>query len=191
MNTWKIVLATLVIFAAGVVTGGLMVGYANRASMKQHRLLPRETANRRVENPKAAINPREATKLPRIPNTHPQWLRMDFLQRLDGELGLTEEQHRQIERIITEGQERNRQLWNRALPEMRREIQKTRELIRGVLEPQQIQRFEELMKQHPQRRAGESLPTDRRRPELRDQRLPPPPDSGPQPGRVPGPPPNP
>ena len=29
MNTWKVILATLVIFVAGVVTGGLLVSYGN------------------------------------------------------------------------------------------------------------------------------------------------------------------
>ena len=28
MNSWKVILATLVIFGAGVVTGGLLVSYA-------------------------------------------------------------------------------------------------------------------------------------------------------------------
>ena len=34
MNTWKVILATLVIFITGVVTGGLLVSYADRASQK-------------------------------------------------------------------------------------------------------------------------------------------------------------
>lgn len=35
MNTWKIVLATVVIFAAGVVTGGLLTGRVARISARQ------------------------------------------------------------------------------------------------------------------------------------------------------------
>lgn len=188
MNAWKIILATLVIFAAGVVTGGLVVGYANHTQPKVHRLALRDAANRRLENPQPAMNPREPALLPRVPNTVPQWLRMDFLQRLNGELQLTEEQHRQIEGIIKEGQERNQQLWKRALPEMRREIQATKDRIRGVLDPQQVRRFEELMKQHPPRRTGEPMPADRRRPDLRDQRRPLSPDSGAPQDRLPSPP---
>ena len=36
MNTWKVILATLVIFIAGVLTGGLLVGYSDRAQHKRH-----------------------------------------------------------------------------------------------------------------------------------------------------------
>ena len=32
MNTWKIILATLVIFVAGVLTGGLLVSYTDHTS---------------------------------------------------------------------------------------------------------------------------------------------------------------
>lgn len=31
MNSWKIILATVVIFGCGVVTGGLLVNYVERA----------------------------------------------------------------------------------------------------------------------------------------------------------------
>jgi hypothetical protein len=37
VNTWKIILATVVIFGAGVITGGLLVNHANHAKVKQLR----------------------------------------------------------------------------------------------------------------------------------------------------------
>jgi Spy/CpxP family protein refolding chaperone len=109
-------------------------------------------------------------------------LRMDFLQKLNREIQLTDEQRERIEEIIKEGQDRNRQLWNRVLPEIRREMQTTRERIRGVLEPEQVRRFEELMRQRSPRKGDEPLmQPDRRlrRPLLPREGLPP--DGAPQP----------
>ena len=175
MNTWKVIFASLVIFIAGVVTGGLLVSYADRAQQKHHRAGPRDAANRRFDGRQPATGPRdpglrESLALPKTPGAMPKMLRLDFLQSLDREIQLTEEQRGQIEKIISEGQERNRQLWNRVLPEMRREMQETRERIRAVLRPDQVKRYEELMKQtRPagQRRGDEPLIQPDRR--LRDQ----------------------
>ena len=152
MNTWKVILATLVIFIAGVVTGGLLVSYSDRAQQKQHRLCPREVTNRRPGTRQPVTNPhepglRQLSTLPKTPGAPPGMLRLDFLKNLDREIHLTDEQHGRIEKIISEGQERNRQLWNRVLPEMRREMQGTKQRIREVLQPEQVKRFEELMKQ--------------------------------------------
>jgi hypothetical protein len=190
VNTWKVILATLVIFAAGVVTGGLLVNYADRTRQKPHRAWTREAASRRVDGKPSAAGPRDpGAREPyaslRTPGGLPKVLRLDFLQNLDRELDLTVEQREQIEKIITDGQDRNRQLWNRVLPEMRREMQETRERIRAVLRPDQVRRFEELMKQRPARKAEESLLQPDRR--LRDPSRRPwsPPDGAPRPSPPP------
>jgi len=172
VNTWKVIFATLVIFIAGVVTGGLLVSYADRAQQKQHRVGSRDAAIRRLDGrqPAAGLRdsgPRESLASSKMPGAIPKILRLDFLQSLDREIRLTEDQRRRIEKIISEGQERNRQLWSRVQPDIRREIQETRERIRAVLRPDQVRRYEELMKQRPQRKADESLIQPDRR--LRDQ----------------------
>jgi Spy/CpxP family protein refolding chaperone len=190
VNTWKIIFATLVIFIAGVVTGGLLVGYSDRAQQKQHRLWSREFTTHRLENKQPAPvtrdpGPREPFTLPRISGSMPKGLRMDFLQNLDREIQLTDEQRARIETIITEGQERNKQLWSRVLPELRREMQTTKDRIRAVLNPEQVRRFEELMKQRPQRRLEDGSQPGMRPRDLRRQPLPPRdgplPEGGPQP----------
>jgi Spy/CpxP family protein refolding chaperone len=178
VNTWKVILATLVIFIAGVVTGGLLVSYSDRVQQKHHRLWPREATNHRQDSKQPVAAPREPGQ--RAPFSRqeflgavPQGLRLDFLQNLNREIQLTAEQRESIEKIITEGQERNKHLWNRVLPEMRREMQQTTERIRDVLTPEQVKRFEKLMKQSRpagQRKGDESMSPDRR---LRDQPRPP------------------
>jgi predicted transcriptional regulator len=188
VNTWKVILATLVIFVAGVVTGGLLVSYADRAQQKSRRFLPRD--NVRVPanvNPSPFGSPRDPRESPqRLPNPlqnrMPRGVSMEFLQKLDAEVRLTAEQRERIEKIIAEGQLRNKELWERVAPEMRREIAETQKHIREELTPEQRVRFEELMKQpRPpgQRKADESMPADRR---SRDQRRSVPPRDAPAPG---------
>ncbi len=177
MNTWKVIFATLVIFVAGVVTGGLLVSYSDRAQQKHHRFWLRELTSRWPDPKQPAAIPREAFSPPKLSSALPQGLRLDFLQNLNREIQLTDEQRSRIEKIITEGQERNKQLWNRVLPEMRREMQEAKERIRAVLTPEQVKRFEELMKQRPQRKGNEPMMQPDRR--LLDQpRRPLPPRAG-------------
>ena len=178
MNTWKVICATLVIFITGVVTGGLLVSYADRASQKKHSARPHEAARPLANNPNAssAANPREPRDPARLPNLIqnrlPRGLNLEFLQKLNAEVHLTAGQHERIEQIITDGQARNKELLERITPELRREMAETQKRIREILTPEQYARFEELMKQSRAvgRRANEELlppgnrPRDPRRP---------------------------
>jgi hypothetical protein len=162
VNTWKVILATLVIFAAGVVTGGLLVNYTDHAKPRPRpdwRPLPPETSSRVIEPGTG----REPIRPAGVPGAVPQFLRKEFLERLDREVNLTPEQRGRIEQIIREGQERNREIWERVSPELRKEIADTRKQIQAVLRPEQRARFDELMKR-PQRRAVEPGAPDRTRP---------------------------
>ena len=152
MNTWKVIFATLVIFVTGVVTGGLLVSYADRASQRSRSL--RQRAEGRVpgnnQNLPAMVIPRDpqSQRLPNlIQNRMPRGVSLEFLQKLDAEIHLTAGQHERIEQIITDGQLRNKEIWERISPELRREMAETQKHIREVLTPEQLVRFEELMKQ--------------------------------------------
>ena len=187
MNTWKVILATLVIFVAGVVTGGLLVSYADRAQQKNRRFLPRDNVRLPANaNPSAFGSPRDPRESQlRLPNPlqsrMPHGVGMEFLQKLDSEVRLTAEQHERIEKIIADGQLRNKELWERVAPEMRREMAETQKRIREELTPEQRVRFEELMKSRPvgQRKADETKQPEHR---SRDQRRPIPPRDAPGPG---------
>lgn len=187
MNTWKIILATLVIFIAGVVTGGLLVSYSDRAQQKHQRSWPREPTRYRIDNKQSAAGMRNQFPRPGFSGGMPKGLRMDFLERLGEEIHLTADQRTRIEKIIAEGQERNRQVWNRVLPEMRREIQATKERIRGVLTPEQVKRFEKLMRQpRPTGPRASEVPATQPNRRPRDlPRRPLPPREGPPPGTAP------
>ncbi len=162
MNVWKIVLATLVIFGAGVITGGLLVNYTSHDVPHQRDSDRREIPFRGGDFPGGVRD----LRLPNPNSPQAQVLQREFLQRLDHELRLTPEQRERIGRIIAEGQERNRQLWDGLAPQLRREMQETKEQIRAQLTPEQKVRYEELMKPRLPlpRRSGEAPPPERRRP---------------------------
>jgi len=129
MNSWKIILAAVVIFAAGVLTGGLLVNHVSRAHPGNHH------------------PPREPEDF--IPR--PELLKTNFVQRLDKAVHLTPEQSNEIEKIIAEGQQRNRELWKEVAPQFHPIFQEVHRRIREVLSPAQQKQFEELLKHTPHR----------------------------------------
>ncbi|MGH7967448.1 MAG: Spy/CpxP family protein refolding chaperone, partial [Limisphaerales bacterium] len=84
VNTWKVILATLVLFGAGVITGGLLV---------QH-----------------ALQPRSARPLhsPGVSRQSAWGMRYEFLRRMGRDLDLTPEQREKIDAILKESQEKTR-----------------------------------------------------------------------------------
>lgn len=185
-NTWKVVLATLVIFVAGILTGAILVRSSVRLGQQRSRTIfqpansqpypnrpivgqPAPTDNiRNPGNPAVGGNPPQGNN---PNNPFPQLLRREFVNVLDRELQLTPEQHGQIERIINEGQERISQARKSIEPETRRALQETRERIHNTLTPEQRAQFEHLMKQRIQRRLEDPGNSERR---PRDQRFQPP-----------------
>jgi Spy/CpxP family protein refolding chaperone len=141
VNSWKVILATLIIFGTGVVTGGLLVTYSHKALKPR----PKQAA---VTAAAAASFPQHVAgrdaKLP--PLTEPN--QKKFLDRLDRELKLAPAQRARIEIILREGQERTRDLW-------RAEMMVARQQIRAELTPDQQVHFQALLKQRAteQRRA--------------------------------------
>ena len=141
----------MVIFATGVITGGLLV--------------KNTTGPFRDGRPKKPVMA-PGTNQPPVTVTPPQMLRMEFLLRARNELNLTPEQHERIEKIIREGQEKSRKLWEGVAPEMRKELQSVHEKIRSELTPEQRRRFEQLLKTAPRSNNPENnlQPRDRLRP---------------------------
>ena len=167
MNFWKIILATVVIFGSGVITGGLLVGVSQRMAggpaaprIRQWRPPVTEVVN------------------PGNPGVQPAFdrRRMDFVLSVQRELDLSPEQRDRIEQIVREGQEHTREIMEQVSPQLRRETREVREQIRAVLTPEQRKRFEELLKQRG--------PEQRQMPARiqRDQRFPNAPRNPPPPG---------
>lgn len=92
MNSWKIILATVVIFGTGVLTGGLLVGHV----VHEHRPAPRQRS--------------------------PEMWRKEFIGHLDRALKLTPEQHAAISRIVAAGQKRNWEIWREEMARVHQRI---------------------------------------------------------------------
>jgi hypothetical protein len=143
MNSWKIILAIVVIFGAGLVTGGLL----------SHHLSSQPAA--RIETSIAEPGPRPAAdnhgpdRPPEVPLPRlAERLSKEFVRRLDKSLHLTLVQSNNIARIVAEGQERNHVIWTNVAPQMRKVMQDVNSQIRAELAPDQLKQFEELMKQY-------------------------------------------
>ena len=148
MNAWKIVCATLVIFIAGIVTGAMLVRFAQ--GPRQARVQRPMIENRAQPNFAHQGNPGLSNE-PRPPNPAGGLLSREFIQVLERQLRLTPEQREQVDTIMAAGQERVRELRSRIDPELRKELQQTREQIRAVLTPEQREQFEQMMKRSSRR----------------------------------------
>ncbi len=126
MNTWKVILATMVIFGTGVVTGGLLVRHSGMR-------VPRPARNPIMTRPAQPVSAGV--------------VRLDFLRRAGRELELTPEQHERVDKILKESQERTRKVM---APYVREELQRTKEEFREALTPEQRPRFDQLLKQQQQ-----------------------------------------
>ena len=134
MKVWKIILATLVIFAAGAVTGALF------------------TRNTR---------PAPAVTDQRDPLLFPIHVQDRFLVRMDKELDLTPEQRARIEKIFSESRERMKIMFDLIGPELKIELRVVHERVRTELNPEQREKFETLLKQRhrgPRGSKGDRLP---------------------------------
>lgn len=127
----------MVIFAAGVITGGVLV---------------RKTMLRPERNPQRL----QAAQRPPVTFT-PGSMRVEFLRRAQRELELTAGQHERIDDILKRSQERSRKIMEVIAPKLREEVQTTREEFREVLTPEQRVHFDKLWKQRPR----EQRPTAR------------------------------
>lgn len=127
MSIWKVILATLVIFSSGAITGVLV---SRSAAPAPEQAVPHATSTNR---------PSQRFGSDRI-------MRRDFIKRCGDELALTAEQTTNIEAILCASQQRTRELWEKVAPQMREEFHATQEQIHQVLTPEQQSQFDELMK---------------------------------------------
>ncbi len=122
MNAWKAIAVGVLIFCAGVLLGGL--------GMKMHL----ESTRAKTPRPNMATGPG-------------MFQRTDMMRRLNKDMNLTSEQHKQIEAILKDSQERMKKLWESIAPDARKEFEETKKQIKATLTSEQRKRYEELMRQ--------------------------------------------
>jgi hypothetical protein len=149
LNFWKIALATIVMFGAGVTTGGLLVSHVDRSNRNNHR--PPGTEFR---PPGLEHEPGRGMGMEFPRPRQPDLLNTNFVKDLNEALKLTPEQQSSIEKIIADGQERNHQIWTNNAEQMRGVVQDARRRVRLLLNDDQQKKFEEVMNQGPRRPQG-------------------------------------
>jgi hypothetical protein len=138
VNFWKVILATIVIYGAGVMTGSLLVNHVDYSPVKSsHR--PDAPAASGNSISKTNSQGQQAPKPARLP----EMLSRQFLQQLNEELRLAPDQHEAIQKIITDSQNL-----------MHKTMQDARLEIREQLTPEQRSKFDELVKRPPRRPAN-------------------------------------
>ena len=143
MNSWKIILAAVVIFGAGAIAGGLVAGH--RPFRHHHEMVnPAPDGHER----------REVPAPPLVANR----LNKQFLQQLDDKLQLTPEQKEKIGKMIAEGQERNHEIWTNVAPQLRAVIADVHRQIREQLTSEQREQFEELLRHPPRKNSSTNAP---------------------------------
>ena len=138
MNDWKIIFATVVIFGAGVISGGLLVDYVDVTHLKAVQPAP---VVQDAGNANPSVNSNRVSKSNNVNKTRlPEILSKQFVDRLEKELQLTLGQRADIERIIADEQDEMR----RAVQNVR---QDARQKIREKLTDSQLKCFDDLFKQ--------------------------------------------
>jgi hypothetical protein len=117
VKIWKVIFATIVIFAAGALTGGMFV-------------------KSRIVTP--------PTPKPPVP---PILSQQRFQEKLKKELQLAGDVTNRIDKIFSESNARIKIIWDLLGPEMQKERQEVAENIRALLTPAQREKFEQLLKQ--------------------------------------------
>jgi hypothetical protein len=130
VNSWKVILATVVIFGAGVLTGALITQYSINLNNPRH--------------PRAPLGFRPAEF------GSPGGMRLEFLRRIGRELDLSAVQQERIDRVLKESQERTRKLMEPVGPQLRQEVQRAKTEFRAVLTPVQQESFDQMLKQQQQ-----------------------------------------
>jgi cell division protein FtsN len=150
MNAWKVILATLVIFGAGMVTGSLYFGHGHSD------LLTDSSADAAIPTNALSMTgaPHQGARMIGPPGPLMPMLRKDYLKNLDRELQLTDAQREHIEKIISDGQDQTKALWDQIAPQIKVDCQETRKKIQAELTPEQTAKFEAIMKR--QHRAEEA-----------------------------------
>jgi Spy/CpxP family protein refolding chaperone len=128
VKIWKVILATIVIFVAGALVGGLLV---------------------------KTLTPPAPLPKPPVPGILSQ---QRFQERLKKELDLTADQTNRIDRIFSESKARIEILWGLIGPEVQKERQEVHDNIRAILTPEQGEKFEQLLKQSTHRTDGQRRP---------------------------------
>src|SRR5438105_3372768 len=125
----------MLIFCAGVVTGGLLV-------------------RTRVPAPIAPTAP-SIMGTPSLAPAPISPARQMFVQKVRRELNLTPEQSAQVDDIMRDSRKRMNKIYEPVMPEAREETHRVRQEIQAILTPEQKKKFNEVFKRKQRENAEE------------------------------------
>jgi Spy/CpxP family protein refolding chaperone len=97
----------------------------------------------------------------------PEFVQQRFLERMKTELKLSPEQSQRMEALFRETRVKMKNWWDIVGPEMQTELREVKEKTRAILNSEQREKFEQLLKDRrrsPGGPGGEKRPHDRRQP---------------------------
>jgi len=146
VNSWKIILATIVIFGVGVITGGLLVNHVNQTNAA-------DSSKTTLAANVPAVNVVSNQPPRREALVGMEQRRLEFMGKVSHELNLSPQQKTNIDTIIHDQQEQIKKIWEPVWesisPKLREQMTNAHEQIVAELTPEQRQKFEELMKRPP------------------------------------------
>ena len=132
VNVWKPILAAVVIFAAGVVTGGFVLDHDEiKPPQAFPRQFPREHGSRKTEH-------RPGSRM----EGQLDWL----MKRIQRDLQLTDSQAAKVESAFKASREEMKTTWDEMRPRMRASTQKLKDKLRGDLTEEQLKKFEKYLR---------------------------------------------
>jgi len=149
VNSWKVILATIVIFGTGVMTGGLLVSHVDRDNR-----INRRPPGPEMRPPGFEREPGRGMGMEFPRPRQPDLLNTNFVRRLDDTLKLTPDQRGAIAKIIAEGQDQNHSIWTNNAEQMRKVSQDVHRRLHDALTPDQQKQFDDLMRRPPRRGAN-------------------------------------
>lgn len=162
MNFWKPILAAVVIFAAGIVTGSLTLDLRRSHSIQpawnspsaspespQDNSQSRQRGGSPWEGSPRDGSPREGQRDGPGPSRERH---LEALcKRMEHDLNLDPAQRDKVESIIRETHERVQALVDGVKPQTHAEFQRMEQEIKAVLTPDQIEKFDEMARQRRER----------------------------------------
>jgi Spy/CpxP family protein refolding chaperone len=130
VKIWNVVIAVMLIFGAGVVTGGLLVR-------------TRVVQQSPVAQPQVLGTPTSSAPTPATVAVPGRQL---LIQRVRSELDLSPEQSTQVDQIMRDSHKRMQKLYEPLSPQAREETRRVRQEIQAILTPQQKKQFNEKFK---------------------------------------------
>ena len=153
MNSWKIILATIVIFGVGVITGGLLVNHVDQSKTDDSKTV---LAN----SPSTSVVTNQPPRRESMVGMEQR--RLEFMGKVSHELNLSPEQKTNIDTIVHDQQEQIKKIWEPVWeaisPKLREQMTNAHDEIVAELTPEQRLKFEDLMKHPPTKKDTNQAP---------------------------------